>query len=498
MMGHQAPQQPKLFYTKFNLEQRIRANHPLRAVAKAIDFRFAYEAVAGRYGYNGNVSVAPPVLLKMMFLLYYYDVRSERELVATIPERLDWLWFLGYDIDEEVPDHSVLSKARKLWGPELFKKLFEQIVTQCVEAGLADGQKLHVDASLVKADASKNSVVDRQGLARHLNEKYKELEAKLDELDAAREAKTDKGGRPRQETNRRYVSTTDPDATLVSKPGEKRGLYYKEHRAVDDKHGVITATEVTTGAQNEGELLMKMVEQSDENTGTDAEVVVADGRYGTVDNYLACSDAGVAPHLKDLKSMNEGTGSQEGIFPEEEFKYDAETDSFVCPAGATMKRRHQKKQRDKVEYQALWSVCRDCRLRGQCTRSKTGRYISRHLRQEELDAMRQIAHSDAAVRDLKRRQHLMERSFADAQNMHSFKEARWRGHWRMRIQGYLIAAIQNIRILIRHGTRLRRKAEAKRQPRSGAIPQLLALVGFFAGRMVGRTSRGNQPVILGV
>lgn len=499
MMGQQAPQQPKLFYTKFNLEQRVRTNHPLRAIAKTIDFGFAYKEVADRYGYNGNVSVAPPVLLKMMFLLYYYDVRSERELVATIPERLDWLWFLGYDIDCEVPDHSVLSKARKLWGPELFKKLFERIVTQCVEEGLANGEKLHVDASLVKAHASNNSVVDRQGLARHLNEKYRELEAKLDELDTQREAKPDKRGRSRQEKNSRYISTTDPDATLVGKPGEKRALYHKEHRAVDDKHGVITATQVTTGSRNEGEVLMTMVEQSADNTGTLARVAVADSKYGTVDNYLACKDAGVKPHLKDLKSTHEGTGRQAGIFSENEFEYDARSDSFTCPAGVLMKRWHQKKRREQIEYQAPRQACLTCGMREKCTRSKTGRAISRHFRQEDLDLMRQIAHSDAAVRDLKRRQHLMERSFADAENMHSFKEARWRGLWRMRIQGFLIAAIQNIRILIRHVTKLGRKAGAERRRRPALEAILSVLCCSLAGigrRTENRLLSTGQPSFL--
>jgi transposase len=101
-----------------------------------------YGEVKDRYGYNGNVSVAPPVILKLMLLLVLYNVRSERELMATLPERLDWLCFLGWDLDSEIPDHSVLSKARKRWGVELFRKFFERIVWQCVENGLVDGSKL--------------------------------------------------------------------------------------------------------------------------------------------------------------------------------------------------------------------------------------------------------------------------------------------------------------------------------------------------------------------
>ena len=78
-----------------------------------IDFDFIYGEVADKYGRNGNVSVPPPVILKLMLLLVFYNVRSERELMDTLPERLDWLWFLGYDLDADIPDHSILSKARK-------------------------------------------------------------------------------------------------------------------------------------------------------------------------------------------------------------------------------------------------------------------------------------------------------------------------------------------------------------------------------------------------
>jgi len=99
MMGHQPPYQNKLFIAGFNLEKRIREDHILRKIAQQIDFNFIYREVKDTYGDNGNVSVPPPVILKMMLLLALFNVRSERELMDTIPLRLDWLWFLGYDID---------------------------------------------------------------------------------------------------------------------------------------------------------------------------------------------------------------------------------------------------------------------------------------------------------------------------------------------------------------------------------------------------------------
>ena len=91
MMSRQKKVQNKLFHTAINLEQRVRKDHILRKIKKHIDFDFIYDEVKDTYGFNGHESVPPPVILKMMLLLVFYNVRSERELVQTIPERLDWL-----------------------------------------------------------------------------------------------------------------------------------------------------------------------------------------------------------------------------------------------------------------------------------------------------------------------------------------------------------------------------------------------------------------------
>src|SRR4030043_1052889 len=158
MMGQESNFQPKLFYHQINLEQRVHRNRLLRKIQGQIDFDFIYQEVRDTYGGNGNVSIPPPVILKMMLLLVLYNVRSERELVETIPMRLDWLWFLGYDIDSDIPDHSVLSKARVRWGEEAFRRFFERIVWHWGEAGVVDGSKIFVDSSLVDAKSWNNSV----------------------------------------------------------------------------------------------------------------------------------------------------------------------------------------------------------------------------------------------------------------------------------------------------------------------------------------------------
>ncbi len=157
-MGQQEGQK-ELFNYQVDLDRRVHADHPLRRVKSMVDFGFVRPAVAHTHGGNRNVSVDPVVLVKLMFLLFSENVRSERELMRRLPERLDWLWFLGYGLDDEVPHHSVLSKARARWGGELFETLFVRTVQHGVEARLVDGAKVHVDGSLIDADASRDSVI---------------------------------------------------------------------------------------------------------------------------------------------------------------------------------------------------------------------------------------------------------------------------------------------------------------------------------------------------
>jgi transposase len=115
MMGVHA-ERKELFSYQVDLERRVRADHPLRAIRRTVDFGFGRQAVAHCYGCNGHVSADPEVIVKLMFLLFLDNVKSERELRRMLPERLDHLWFLGFGLDDEAPDHSVLSKARARWG----------------------------------------------------------------------------------------------------------------------------------------------------------------------------------------------------------------------------------------------------------------------------------------------------------------------------------------------------------------------------------------------
>ena len=352
----------------------------------------------------------------------------------------------------------MLSKARKRWGKEVFVSLFSRVVQQCVEAGLVEGSKIHVDASLVEANASLRSVKPLDpDLVKAIEQTAEAQVQKLDEQDDDQDPPGEGGGGqadssvgPYAKTNRQFRSTTDPDATLVRQSGLKSRLRYKTHRVVDDAHEIITALETTTGAVDEASQLLGLIEAHEDITEQAVRTVIADARYGNVSNLIGCQKANIRAHVKLLGDSIRGKGRSEGIYSDEHFRYDALTNTYRCPANEIMRPRRLHPQRLTWEYITAKGTCLVCKLRAFCTRSATGRTIHRHRDQELLDKARKIASSKAAKRDLKRRQHLMERSFADAANCHGLKRARWRGLWRQAIQDLFIATVQNLRKLIKH------------------------------------------------
>jgi Transposase DDE domain len=278
-----------------------------------------------------------------------------------------------------VPDHSVLSKARARWGKEVFESLFVRTVSRCVEAGLVDGTKLHVDASLVEADAAKESVIKgAPELIAALKRAYRATESKLEESSTPDNYEA---------VNDRMMSQSDPDAALVRQGGGGSSPRYKHHRVIDDAKGVITATETTAGSIAENKKLLELVDQHESNTCCQAQIIIADAKYGTTENYVACQERGLTTHMGDALSKARAAREQ-NIFGDEAFRYDPARDIYLCPAGQILKPRRMHAIRRTIEYKAPARVCGSCALRAQCTRSHHGRTVQRHEKQAALNIAR--------------------------------------------------------------------------------------------------------------
>jgi len=443
MMGPAQQREDKLFYVGVTLETRVPDDHPLRRIAAAVDFSFARREVANLYGTRGNPSVDPAVLLKLMLLLTLENVPSERQLMRDLPLRLDWLWFCGYDLDDTIPNHSVISKARRRWGVETFERLFAEVLDACLAAGLIDGEVLHVDASVVRADADISKM--RPALRRVAHTMYERLES--DAEDADDPPKPPSSGAPIVE------NATDPEARMTTIRG-KTTLGYKTHRVVDDAHQIITATSTTHAAVAEGERLTELLDAHEQATGRAVDAVTADRAYGTAANYRLLRERGATPCIPHRQAA-----APKGRFGPRDFRYDAARDCMICPAGHTLRRIGEDAAKRRTRYQASAATCASCPLRSRCTDAKHGRRVGRLWEQAEVDWADGCYTASERRHLMRRRQICAEGSFADGANNHGLKRARWRGLMKARIQNLLIASAQNLRKWLK-ATRRRRALSA--------------------------------------
>jgi transposase len=317
MMGKPVQRAAKLFHVGFNLEERVPPDHPLRGIARAVDFSFVRPLVADLYGHNGHESLDPTVLLKLLFLCHYENLRSERDLMRQLPLRLDWLWFLGFDLDAAIPDHSVLSKARRRWGEARFERIFEQVLRLCVKAGLIEGATVHADSTLLKAHAALEGRVPRQ--------LWQQLEAGAGTSPPVRTSDPTRPSGPgdlpppkaKGSLNARLVSPVDPDAATSTRKTGGTTLGYRDHRLVDDRCGMILSTIATPADRDDGALLPALLERQEKYLHHLPGEVVGDSMYGTQANYQLLKAQGIKAFLKKRRGKDSPKVSWLSLLPAE-------------------------------------------------------------------------------------------------------------------------------------------------------------------------------------
>jgi transposase len=144
-----------------SLEDLVPKDNLYRRLEEKLDLSFVRELVRPLYAKGGRPSVDPVVIFRLQLVMFFEDIRSERELMRVAADRLSVRWFLGYDLHEPLPDHSSLTRIRERYGLEVFRRFFEQIVEMCFETGLVWGKELFFDSTKVEADAAVASLAPR-------------------------------------------------------------------------------------------------------------------------------------------------------------------------------------------------------------------------------------------------------------------------------------------------------------------------------------------------
>src|SRR5215469_8877698 len=151
-----------------SLEELVPHDHFYRHLERTLDLSFVREFVQNAYAHGGRPSIDPIVFFKLQLVMFFEDIRSERLLMRHVADRRSVRWYLGYDLNEPLPDHSSLTKIRTRYGIEVFRRFFEAVVERCQQAGLVWGRELYLDATKVEANASIDSVKPRFFVEAHL------------------------------------------------------------------------------------------------------------------------------------------------------------------------------------------------------------------------------------------------------------------------------------------------------------------------------------------
>ncbi len=157
-----------------SLEALVPKDNFYRRLEERLDLSFVREMVEDLYAHSGRPSIDPEVFFRLQLVMFHEGIRSERELMRIVSDRLSVRWYVGYDLFEALPDHSSLTRIRDRYGLSVFREFFERIVELCVEAGLVWGEELYFDATKVDANASLDSIAPRFYVEEHLGELFSE------------------------------------------------------------------------------------------------------------------------------------------------------------------------------------------------------------------------------------------------------------------------------------------------------------------------------------
>ena len=439
MMGCQTDSQKRLFYS-FNLEDHVPQNHLLRGINQYLDLSDLRQHLAAFYSHTGRPSIDPELMIRMLIIGYSFGIRSERRLCEEVHVNLAYRWFCRLGLEDTVPDHSTFSKNRhgRFREAEAFRHVFEQVLKRCMAEGLVGGEGFAVDASIVKADASRQHHRDDDdddwGGGRAVREYLEALET--DNTPAGRPA--------------RKVSPTDPAASYTAAPGGPAFYAYSTNYLIDTDHGIIMDVEPSTANRSqEVESAKTMIERVEERFGIKPRRLIGDTAYGTATMLdWIVEKKQIEPHTP----VWDKTERQDGSFGRSDFSWDAEADCYWCPAGKSLQRfrRPFKKKRtgitkdNTIRYSASKHDCKDCEYKARCCPKVPRRKITRSIYESSRDVARTIAQTPA-YRKTRRQRKKVEMLFAHMKRILKMDRLRLRGMSGARDEFLLTATVQNLR-----------------------------------------------------
>jgi transposase len=388
--GHKQPPEPALFIGTSDLYRHIPRGHFYEQLAKLLDLEFVYELTRPLYADKiGRPSLDPVVFFKCMLVGFFENIIYDTELEYRIADSLTLRRLLGYSLEERTPDESTLRKTRQSMPEEAFHQVFARVLDQCQAAGLLKGRAVGTDSTQVDANASMDSL--RHKTLGCTYEEYVLALKRQDQPEAtSSEAKAADRKRSGKASNQEWQSTTDAEARVMQHSDGHTHLSYRVDTTVDLETGVIVSAGAELANVSDQADFLGRVDEAEAtlaDRGLELQAVVADKGHHSGENLAGLQERELLPLISSPNTQRGQPG-----FRREDFTYDAESDNFICPVGALLRRRRGN-ERVSRQYQARGSDCRHCAHFKVCTTSKTGRSLSVSVHEELIQVNRERVHS---------------------------------------------------------------------------------------------------------
>ncbi len=466
-----------------SLEELVPADQFYRHLERVLDLSFVRGLVQECYAACGRPSVDPVVFFKLQLVMFFEGVRSERLLLRTVADRLSVRWYVGYNLDEPLPDHTSLTRIRTRYGVAVFRRFFEAIVMQCQQAGLVWGRELYFDATHVLADAAMGSltarfaVEAREALQAHLAALFPDETAP-----AAHDAAHDEAGEsavaapvaraPAQDGRDPAspsvylppallpVDLPDPAREELAEANAARHDWIaQEGRQQREVHGGYQRTADFRVSTTDPDATPLRLKGGGTHLGYQTHYVVDGGKKRIILGGLVApgevmenqpmldllwhvrfrwklqprqvtgdTTYGTLENIQAIEDMGirayvplPDWDHMTAYLGASQFTYDAVQDVYRCPQGQLLRPYRREYQAQKTEYRADPATCNACPLKAQCTPSDHGRQLHRHFAEAYLDRVRGYHQTKAYAKAMRKRQVWVEPLFAEGKQWHGMR-----------------------------------------------------------------------------
>ena len=424
----------------YTMEDLVPKDSLFRKIDKYIDFDFIYDEVRDLYcAMNGRPCIDPVVLFKIVFIEALDGLKSMRKTCEKIKVDAEYRWFLGIPFGESTPHYSTFSQnyIRRFQGTKVFENIFVKIVEQAIKYNLVKGETFFTDSTHKKANANKNKF--HTEIRKEVIKRRKWLEEEINE-ERRTQGKKEFEFKDEIEEKQVKISNTDGESGYYHRDNKEKGFMYLDHRTVDSKCNIIVDSYVTKGNVHDSTPYVSRLEYIKEKFGFHIKEVGIDSGYDTLDikKYLHDNKIfGVIAYRRYPKA--------ETTVKKYTFKYIKESDCYVCPKTGVILEYTGRIDRNGYKYYASKENCSNCLEKEGCCNKKEYRVITRHIREDLNEEMRNNRLSERGKEMYKMRKEKVERSFADSKQNHGFRYAMYKGIEKNQNYTWLICAAQNMK-----------------------------------------------------